>query len=236
MKNKNIELLTIIISILLILSTFLSSVHIWCFNESFYESEHNKILLYGKHINEYIGISNEQLKELTSFTLDYLNDPNASLDLQMEVNGQIREVYTADEKIHMEDVRKLNLAASYISIASIILMVACGAIIIINEDKINIGYLYNNYKKVLLTTLSLFAFLGIWILIDFDSFWTFFHQIFFAGNELWLLDLRKDILIMIVPPEFFNHLVVRILLSFIVMIVFYFIIVHIVYKKEEKND
>ena len=61
-------------------------------------------MLYGKHINEHIGISNEDLKQLTSFTLDYLNDPDASLDIQMNVNGKIREIYTDDEKIHMCEV------------------------------------------------------------------------------------------------------------------------------------
>ena len=78
--------------------------------------------------------------------------------------------------------------------------------------------LFTVYKKVLIYVAVFIAAVRIWIIIDFDSFWTFFHHIFFAGNDLWLLDLRKDVLIMIVPPEFFNHLVIMIVLSFVGLI------------------
>ena len=75
--------------------------------------------------------------------------------------------------------------------------------------------LFATYKKVLLIILTVFLLLGAWVFIDFDSFWTMFHHVFFPGNDLWILDLRKDILIMIVPPEFFFHLVSRIFFTFI---------------------
>jgi len=76
--------------------------------------------------------------------------------------------------------------------------------------------------------------LGIWILIDFDSFWTSFHHVFFPSNDLWLLDLRKDILIMIVPPEFFNHLVVTIVVTFIAIIAVSYFGLYSLYKRGAK--
>ena len=231
MKNK---LLTSIISISFILCSFFGSVHFWCFNESFYKSEHEKIMLYGKHINEHIGISEFDLDKLTSFTLDYLNDPNATLDIQMDVNGVNREIYTDDEKAHMVDVRKLNLTANYLLISStIILVISCFIYI---KKKESIWKLLNTYKKTLIFTLLLFSLIGFWILVDFDEFWTFFHKIFFAGNDLWLLDLRKDILIMIVPPEFFNHLVIRIVLTFVICIITFGLLLYLIYKRRIEND
>ena len=86
-----------------VLFILLATVHFWAFNESFYRSEHRKLKLYGTPLAEYIGISDEKLDELTSFTLAYLNDKDATLDLQMEVKGEMREVYTDDEKLHMVD-------------------------------------------------------------------------------------------------------------------------------------
>lgn len=232
--NRKQNILTYIISVSFILMTFLGVVHICCFDENFYTKEHEKITLYGKHINEHIGISNEDLQELTSFTLDYLNDPNATLDKKMTIKGKIREVFTDDEKLHMVDVRKLNLAFVYICIFSFIIFSISMLIYIF--DKFSIYLLYKNYLRTLLYTLLFFGILGFWILLDFDSFWTFFHKIFFTGNELWILDLRKDILIMIVPPEFFNDLVIRILLSFVLSILLFGLLLFIIKRKKIVND
>lgn len=234
MKTNKQKILTFIISITFILASLIGVIHFNCFDESFYTSEHNKIMLYGKHINDHIGISNEDLKELTSFTLDYLNDPDASLDRIMNIKGEDREVYTDDEKLHMVDVRNLNLNASYIGITSFILFVICTIIYFVNKG--SFYYLFVNYKKTLFYSLIFFGLLGIWILIDFDSFWTTFHKIFFASNELWLLNLRKDILIIIVPPEFFNHLVIRIVIMFIMCIILFGVLLYILSRKKKLND
>ena len=221
-----------IISITFIISAFLGIVHYCCFNENFYDKEHSKIMLYGKHINEHIGISNEELKELTHFTLEYLNDYDLSLDKEMSIKGQIREVFTEDEKTHMIDVRKLNINSVYICIIAFIIFVLCSIIFIIKYKDFNDLYLI--YKKVLINCLIFITFLAIWAIFDFDSFWTLFHHIFFAGNDLWLLDLRTDILIMIVPPEFFNDLVIRIIELFIVAIVLFGLALKLLRRKQ--ND
>lgn len=228
-KNSLDKILSYIISITLILSAFLGTVHFWCFNESFYTSQHEKIMLYGKHINEYIGISNKQLEELTSFTLEYLNDADATLDKVMNVKGKDREVFTDDEKLHMVDVQKLNLTSVYIMYASIACLFISIIIFIIN--KCDVRQLYLVFKKCLITFGIVFAFIGLWVFFDFDSFWTFFHKIFFAGNDLWLLDLQRDILIMIVPPEFFNNLVVTILISFVLLISLEFFVLYVLWRK-----
>ena len=225
-SRKKIYTLT---AVACILFSLLFSIHFWCFNEPFYKSEHDKIRLYGKSIADHIGISDEQLKELTSFTLDYLNDPKASLDLQMEVKGQIREVFTDDEKAHMVDVRRLNLIANGLLIMSgIITFVGIGYSLYRKEMHI----LKSSYRKALISAMFVITVLGIWILIDFDSFWTMFHHVFFPGNDLWILDLRKDILIMIVPPEFFNHLVIRITLSAVFFLFFFYCLFSLLSRKK----
>lgn len=217
MQKKDFrQLFSLITSLALILFFLITAVHFWCFNQAFYDKEHSKLTLYGKSIPEHIGITEGQLKDLTAFTLAYLNDKDATLDLQMEVKGQIREVYTDDEKAHMVDVRNLNLAANHVWVISLLIIV--GYVVFCLIKKYPLSDLYCSYIKVLKYGLLILAVLGTWILIDFDSFWTSFHHVFFAGNDLWILDLRKDILIMIVPPEFFNHLVVTITVTFFVLL------------------
>ena len=214
-----------------ILFALLGSIHFWCFNESFYTSEHNKLTLYGKSIADHIGISDEDLKDLTHFTLSYLNDPDASLEREMIIKGELREVFTDDEKLHMEDVRDLNLIANRLILISAVIFIASMILIVIR--KYSFSLLFDTYRRVLVYISVFLGVVGSWILIDFDSFWTFFHHIFFAGNDLWLLDLRKDVLIMIVPPDFFNHLVITIVVTFVVLLVIAYMVLRSLSRKGE---
>ena len=150
----------------------------------------------------------------------------------MEVNGKVREIFTDDEKLHMIDVRRLNLTANALLIISAVIAV-CG--IIYASIKKETGVLFSRYRNSLLMTMIFISVLGIWIMIDFDSFWTMFHHVFFPSNELWLLDLRKDILIMIVPPEFFNHLVVRIVISAVVLLLSFFFLFAFLRKDRRRS-
>ncbi|MBP5278935.1 MAG: TIGR01906 family membrane protein [Erysipelotrichaceae bacterium] len=234
MQKTNSKVYSLIIVISFIMMSLLGSVHFWCFNESFYKSEHDKLMLYGKHISEYIGISDEDLEKLTHFTLSYLNDPKASLDIQMNVKGKQREIFTDDEKAHMVDVRNLNQAANYLLFDSCVVFVAFMAVYLFR--KYSMTDLFVAYKNIIKYLMIFIGCVGLWILIDFDGFWTFFHHVFFPGNDLWLLDLRSDILIMIVPPEFFNHLVVTIVITFVLLIGGFGTLLYFLSKKEKVND
>ena len=208
-------------------------VHFWSFNESFYHNEHQKIKLYGKSISEHIGITDEQLDELTGFTLDYLSSWNTFLDKKMNIKGHLREIFNDDEKLHMVDVRKLNIFSIYLGFISLIVF-NITMYLIINKRLFKQFYRFNTkfYRNMAI----IFAVLGAWIVIDFNSFWNFFHHIFFAGNDLWLLDLNRDILIMIVPPEFFFHLVTVILVSFVVVLVLFNLVLYLINKEVNKHD
>ena len=67
-----------------------------------------------------------------------------------------------------------------------------------------IGYIHANWGFLLL-----FGLLALFAALDFNTFWTNFHRVFFT-NDLWLLDPRTDILIQMVPGQFFFDLVMRI--------------------------
>ena len=233
MSKKSSRFLNILVSIAIVLFSLLGSVHFWSFNEDFYTKQHSKLTLYGKSIAEHIGISEDNLKELTHFTLEYLNDPNRDLELQMSVHGVKREIFTDDEKAHMVDVRRLNITANFLIIISAEI-IFFGVVFRIFKGK-SFYPLFKEYKNVLLGCLCFFGVLSMWILIDFDSFWISFHHLFFPGNDLWILDLRKDILIMIVPPQFFNNLVIRIVTTFFVLIIgSYFVLKYL--SKVKTND
>ena len=57
-------------------------------------------------------------------------------------------------------------------------------------------------------SLALFLFFGaalvlaVWGLIDFNSLFYAFHRVLFR-NDLWLLDARQDLLLQLMPEDFF---------------------------------
>lgn len=232
MRNK---ILALIASFCFIVFSFLTVVDFCCFDRSFYTKEHNSILLGNKHIADYIGVSDENLSKITDVTLDYLRDRNKTLDLKLEVNGTEREIFTDYEKEHMVDVRNLYLNAMTVRNISLIIMVISLGLLIYFNKKDSLFYITKYYPVALIVSLFIICCLGVAIFTNFDAFWNSFHHVFFSGNELWILDLSKDILIMIVPPEFFNHLVVRIVLMFFTILTITGILCYI-YKKKAKYD
>jgi len=58
------------------------------------------------------------------------------------------------------------------------------------------------YKLAVALLLGSVGGLALWAAIDFTSAFTFFHHIFFR-NDLWQLDPRTDMLIRIMPQQFF---------------------------------
>ena len=68
------------------------------------------------------------------------------------------------------------------------------------------GYVRGNFLF-----LGILAMVGLYAALDFNTFWTTFHKILFT-NDLWLLNPKTDILIMMVPEQFFFDLVMRIAL------------------------
>ncbi|MDE6195978.1 MAG: DUF1461 domain-containing protein, partial [Erysipelotrichaceae bacterium] len=75
------------------------------------------------------------------------------------------------------------------------------------------SYLALRFVKTALYFFLFVAFLGAYAIIDFDSFWTSFHYIFFS-NDLWLLNPATDFMILMFPEQLFFQLVLRIIACF----------------------
>ena len=68
------------------------------------------------------------------------------------------------------------------------------------------------------------------IYFDFSKYFTLFHHIFFS-NDLWILNPRTDLLIQMLPEEFFMSIATRIVISFISFISIIQFIGYIIIKK-----
>jgi len=218
------KVLRIIMYISLCATILLSVVDYCCFDKSFYYSEDEKL-----KIADYIGISDEDMKILTDVTLDYLRDADLTLDVQLTVKGVLREVYNEKEKSHMVDVRNLYQNAMKFKYIFMIITIAIFAYTML--DKTKIKEYYDSYKKSLLGIGLFLSLIGFFVFLNFDEFWWKFHEIFFPNNMNWLLDSRKDILVMFVPGEFFNDLVVRIISITVISVFVIFVILKVLSVK-----
>ena len=213
MKNKVVCLIS---TFCLIICAFLSCIDYWCFSSSFYKNEYTKL-----DTANQIGMSQDDLDKTSDVLLGYLKDKYYSLDTKAKVEGVTREVFNDREKAHMLDVK--NLYQNVLIVRNACFVVYLLSFIYICFSS-NTKYIFTSYKKSLAIFSFVIAFILLFCLIDFDGFWTNFHHIFFPNNNLWLLDPRTDILIMMVPSQFFFDLCISIIVSIIVFLLgLYFI-------------
>ena len=194
----------------------LASGEDYAFNLSYYESEYTKL-----NTAESIGMSNEALFEATDALLSYIKGNREDISCVQEINGVEREVFDERETAHMVDVKALYQNARNVCFLLTALGIASLLFIFFVYKK---GYvslekallsLKDGFRQVTLAFVIVVSFLVFYALVDFNRFWTVFHEIFFT-NDLWLLDPRVSVMINMFPEEFFFGMVMRIALGFII--------------------
>ena len=203
-------LFTTVASVLLIIGLLIVSIEMFAVNQGFFQSEYAKL-----DTASDIGISEDDLTRVTQTLLDYTTGKLDSLDMQAEIRGEMQEVFGEREKAHMIDVKALYLGARSLRTGSLIAAVALiGLAFVIGRGRTT-RTLCRSFLWVSGGFLVVVGVIAVWAAIDFTNFWISFHHVFFAGNDLWLLDPRTDVLIQMVPEQFFSDLVARIIIRFV---------------------
>ncbi len=192
---------------LLTLAGLLTVVDILCFDRGFYTKEYAK-----NGTAEYMQMSDEDLEHTTDVLLAYLKDERDDLNITAVVDGTEREVFDMREKLHMIDVKELyQNAMTFRTVAAVIgALLLCGVLYGAEQKRALMKF---GFQAGVILILALISALAIWAVIDFNAFWIQFHEIFF-DNDLYLLDPRTELLIRMVPEQFFFDLVMRIVIGF----------------------
>lgn len=204
----SIRIIGIIIAFLLIFVIFLTVIDWTAFDLNFYRREYKKL-----NIPESTGMSQGDLLKVTQELLDYIRGKREDLVVVAPVHGQERQVFNQREIDHMVDVKGLFSLGFRLRLISLGIFIVLTGLIIGIRRKRSIRDLAISYLMVLSILIILGLALMGFILIDFTKVWDQFHYIFFT-NDLWILDPRTDILIQMVPEQFFFDMVVRILGTF----------------------
>lgn len=202
------KLLTVILVIVIPIMSIISSFVLICRTPDYYAKEFTKLKVVGN-----IGLSVSET-EIAQMIVDYLNGKTEKFEMIAEINGEEKNIFNAKEQRHMKDVKGL------VGFATILLMILLIGVIAIYyyllEDKerqlIRVAYSGSAVFYGVILVL-----LGIVSLVDFNAGFTVFHELFFR-NELWILDPSKDVLLMLMPLQFFiDALKISLIISAIIM-------------------
>jgi len=205
--------------IFLPLFLLLQSVEFNTFDKELYIKSYER---YGvlKSTNRSIG----ELDGITKLLLRYLRE-----GLDKEV---LRPFFSDREVKHMEDVKLLFKYGFMLKNISLILSIFGIVTIVYSKD-------YSYFAKGVFY--GIFGWWGFFILLfivstwDFTKYFTYFHLIFF-DNDLWILNPDTDLLIQMLPEQFFIHIFRRIVLLFLGMLAIIQLIAYILMRKERDDD
>ena len=202
----------IIASLLLIAALLITSVEMVALNTSFYKDQYSAY-----DVARDVGISNADLDKAVQGLIDYVRDTEDTLDVKVEINGKSISVFNKTEKTHMKDVKALWLMCrdvrNIVALGSALLMLL--VYVIMRRDTLK-TYCKSYFVGLAIIGVVLLA-IGIWVAVDFTSFWTNFHLLFF-NNNLWILDYNTDLLIRMMPEQLFFNMVSRILSIFAMIV------------------
>ena len=216
-------------AIAMILILLVTSVDMNCFNIDFYTNQYKEL-----HTAQRLSLSEDDLIKATDVLLDYLRSERDDCNVTIVKNKVETEAFNEKEKTHMVDVRALYQFALNLRLISIIVFVVSLLYLWFYDKQIPLFALSSAFVKISILFMMFFAFLGIWAYVDFDAFWTMFHEVCFT-NDLWLLNPVTDLMINLFPSPVFSALVFKILFYFLAPFIGLFIGAIIYMKKKLKG-
>ncbi|MEG2783454.1 MAG: TIGR01906 family membrane protein [Lachnospiraceae bacterium] len=212
---------TVAIIIILLITSFELGIY---GGYGWYEKEYQKY-----DVTSELEMKLPEVMHVTKEMMSYLRGNRKNLVVETKVNGNTREFFNDREKAHMKDVQHLFLGGLVLRRVAIGIFLLC--ILILVGSKGKICYLLTRAYQI---GLGIFAILlgivGYLFSQDFTTYFMKFHELFFT-NDLWILDPETDLMIRMLPEEFFSDMVARIGIIFVVLLVA-FLVGSIVIKKK----
>ena len=181
-------------------------------------------LIYDYNISTYsiekrTSLSLEKIKEINLEIRSYFFNEKELLDI---------DIYSDKEILHMKDVKSvMNFIFDLGKILSIVFCIL--AFVLYSYFKV---YIYKLIFYSLSLFLSIMMFLGTSFLLFFQELFIIFHEIAF-NNDLWILNPKKDYLLMMYPEDFFRDVAILILVtSFILNVIVYILFRSLFYQSK----
>lgn len=206
------RLMGLVFGICLWVSIVLGVIHFSSQDTSFYQDRYQEL-----NTAQTIGVSSDDLSHVTNVLVDYLMGRSDSLAVDVTLNGQIQPFFNQREIDHMVDVQALFVKTIFIRNLALggLILSLLAAIGLARKSFVSV--LTQGMIEASMVLGTLFAFLMVYAVLDFEGFWIQFHQTLFT-NDLWLLNPNTDNLINLVPEPFFTALVGLILYRIVLLL------------------
>lgn len=162
------------------------------FDRTYYSAEYKRLGIY-----DACGADAETLENATDMLLEYLSGRRENIEGRGVIDGAERDIFLADERAHMADVKRL------FELAAVTLIIAGAAAV---TCLLLSGRNGRAAAKGALTGIGLFALMlaavGLWCAVDFSGAFNMFHRLLFR-NGLWRMDPNTQFMIRMFPAEFF---------------------------------
>jgi len=230
--KRTISFLLVLAMFLLLIAMLFGSLQTILNDEDWFLEEYRKL-----DQASYMGMSTEDLVAATMNMIHYMQGKIDSIDLMVTVDGEQVSMFNDRERAHMVDVRALYLGWQTFQIIALVIavIVLAAAFLLLKKNALLPlcrGFLWGSGLLLLIV-----AALGVWVVLDFDAFWTAFHHLFFT-NDLWMLDPYTSRMINMMPGELFYDIVVlivvRFILPWVLLVIAAFTGKHFLKKKEKQ--
>ncbi len=188
-----------VLAVSLVVTVFFTSFRVVVFNREYMDHEMDRL-----GIAQKVGMTSEDLSEVFDEILRYLEGEREDLVIHTTVDGVEREAFNEKEKLHMGDVLVLFEKGFGIYYWGVAMLVAALVVSVLwKRERKRLVYTY--LKNAVIGFGIFFAAIGaiaLLLISDFNRYFTLFHEIFF-DNDLWLLNPATDLMINLVPEQFF---------------------------------
>lgn len=158
---------------------------------------------------ERTGLTTDQLEAIAREFIRYFEGPPGRLEPVVVLQGVRRPLFNEREIVHMEDVQKLMQAVFRLGTVAGIYGVAFATALLLRRRAASTRRL----GKLLLwgsgLTVGLLLLLAALSMVDFEELFVRFHELSFR-NDFWMLDPRRDYLVILFPEGFWLDVTLRI--------------------------
>ncbi|NLA78833.1 MAG: TIGR01906 family membrane protein [Erysipelothrix sp.] len=205
--------------IALFVANLTTAISLGALNQNFY------VRFFDQHdLSAELNMSSNDLARSMADLLDYVIDKKTDLDILVHVDKQPVQMFNQREVDHMVDVKNLYRGLVYVQAGGYLVFMIIAISAWFKFKKTFVSELFAASKQALVLIAVIMVGIGFYAFVDFNSFWTSFHHVFFT-NDLWLLDPTTDRMIMMMPLALFQKLVIHIILYWLASLVIYFLLI-----------
>jgi len=150
---------------------------------------------------EVVDMESADLHEVTHHMIRYMQGREPDLQIRTVVGGESRDFFSEIEIRHMIDVYVLFAVGLVVQNILVVLFLLTLGLFLFKGRK-QLRSLLRSWQIASMAVLLALLLLVIVIAVNWHHAFVVFHEIFF-NNDYWILDPRVDLLINIVPYDFF---------------------------------